>query len=247
MKYYECEHGIIYNGHVTDCLAHIDGNSIHCVVTSPPYWQLRDYGIDGQIGMESTPSEYVSTITHVFMHVMRVLRDDGVLFLNIGDTYAKRNITDNGTCIKRGNKVGIPSRVMLSLQEHGWIVRSEIIWAKGASFGPYNGSVMPESVRNRPTKAHETLLMLTKSYNYWYNTAMAKEPASLATHCPKRQSQGSKTALNKQQQYVSGSGWADDKDKPYRPSMRKLRDVWTIPTTPFPDAHFAVFPEALVE
>ena len=176
------------------------GNSVQCVVTSPPYWGLRDYGTDGQIGLEPTPEEYVANMVAVFREVRRVLRDDGTVWLNIGDSYA----SGKGTCynpgggetslgqerkaagahpLDRGNKstlaavglkpkdlVGIPWRVAFALQADGWWLRSDIIWAKP--------NPMPESVKDRCTRSHEYVFMLTKSARYYYDNEAVKEPCA---------------------------------------------------------------------
>lgn len=159
-----------------DCLQvlqTLEKNSVHCVVTSPPYFGLRDYQVDGQIGLEQSPQEYVSKLVQVFREIWRVLRDDGVAWLNLGDSYASQPGEGGNVPQTKWNKntypdaaphrshsfpgvkpkdlVGIPWRVAFALQEDGWYLRSDIIWAKG--------NPMPESVKDRPTKSHEYLLM----------------------------------------------------------------------------------------
>jgi len=190
-------------------------NLFRCCITSPPYWGLRDYGIDGQIGAEEEPAAYVRRLVDVFEGVRRVLTDDGTLWLNIGDSYTSGNRgyrapdrknpvramtyrapTPEG--LKPKDLIGIPWRLALALQEAGWFLRSDIIWEKP--------NCMPESVKDRPTRAHEYLFLLTKSVKYYYNHANIKEP-----------------------------------------NGRNRRTVWSIPTEPFPGAHFATFPPKLVE
>ena len=190
-------------------------NLFRCCITSPPYWGLRDYGIDGQIGAEEEPAAYVRRLVDVFEGVRRVLTDDGTLWLNIGDSYTSGNRgyrapdrknpvramtyrapTPDG--LKPKDLIGIPWRLALALQEAGWFLRSDIIWEKP--------NCMPESVKDRPTRAHEYLFLLTKSVKYYYNHANIKEP-----------------------------------------NGRNRRTVWSIPTEPFPGAHFATFPPKLVE
>ena len=145
----------LYLGHVTDVLKALPEQSVHCVVTSPPYWALRDYGSDKtyELGSEPTYQEFVKNMVEVFREVRRVLRDDGTLWINLGDTYASKNMPS-------GNLVGIPWRVALALQDDGWIIRQDIVWHKP--------SPMPESVRNRCTKAHEYIFLLTKKGSGYY-------------------------------------------------------------------------------
>jgi DNA modification methylase len=319
-------------------------NSVQCVVTSPPYWGLRDYGtarwkggdvdcdhknlasapmgtmdghspdqparqgmtkpyrdtcgkcgahrIDAQIGLERTPEEYIATIVAVFREVHRVLKKDGTLWLNLGDSYANDGkwggetggkqayLPDNDrrrcgrekrlTGLKPKDLCGMPWRIALALQADGWWLRSDIIWAKP--------NPMPESVRDRPTRAHEYLFLLTKSARYFYDAKAIMEPASPATH-----------ARIAQPRIFSQAGGAKDYGEGSNRSMRKAltnlahrargvspktalgtvgvvranpsfasaivdlvlernkRDVWTISTQPCPEAHFATFPEKLVE
>lgn len=163
--------------------------SVNCVVTSPPYWGLRDYGVSGQIGLEGTPEQYTESMVQVFREVKRVLRDDGTLWLNLGDSYAggsgchaggsdKQNSnggatnsfipTKTGDGLKQKDLIGIPWRVAFALQADGWYLRSDIIWAKP--------NPMPESVTDRPTKAHEYIFLLSKSARYYYDAEAIKEP-----------------------------------------------------------------------
>lgn len=165
----------VYGGDARDVLPTLPDASVHCVVTSPPYWGLRDYGSDGQLGLEATPEEYVANLVAVFREVRRVLRDDGTLWLNLGDSYAGGVMAPPGTDKQASNRgatngvgidksghglkpkdlVGIPWRVAFALQGDGWVLRSEIIWAKP--------NPMPESVTDRPTKSHEQLFLLSKA------------------------------------------------------------------------------------
>ena len=228
---------MIYHGDARNVLPTLDAESVQCVVTSPPYWGLRDYGIDNQIGLEPTPEEYAQTMVEVFREVKRVLRDDGTLWLNLGDSYAgsgkgqmgdgtpgqninNKQSTNKGSLtgglptdyghMKPKDLVGIPWRVAFALQADGWYLRSDIVWAKGVSFCPdYSGSVMPESVTARPTKSHEYLFLLTKSARYYYDVDAVRE---------------------------NNSG-----------HVRNLRSTWTINPQPYSEAHFATFPEKLVE
>ena len=193
---------MIHPGDCRDVLPTLEAGSVQCVVTSPPYFGLRDYGGDGQIGLEPTPDAYIQTMVEVFREVRRVLRDDGCVFLNLGDSYAagKTGRDDNDAATRanmdrhghgggvklqaKGKPAGlkpkdlcmIPARVALALQADGWYLRSDIIWAKGLSFCPaYSGSVMPESVTDRPTTSHEHVFLLTKQARYFYDAEAVRE------------------------------------------------------------------------
>jgi DNA modification methylase len=198
--------------------------SIQCVVTSPPYWGLRDYGTEGQLGLESTPEAYVANLVAVFREVRRVLRPDGTLWLNLGDSYANKQLQ------------GIPWRVAFALQADGWWLRSDIIWAKP--------NPMPESVTDRPTRSHEYLFLLTKSARYYYDAQAIAEPA---VYGPERA--GSRAGYA-----VGVKGHNTDGRPNFRSSRgdrwtetRNKRDVWAIQTRPFNGAHFATMPVDLVE
>lgn len=184
----------ILQGDCLEQLATIESESVQCCVTSPPYWGLRDYGVAGQIGLEKTPDEYVAKMVSVFREVRRVLKGDGVLWLNLGDSYASgsdgkpRPGSDraddvvrlvghrnrNGTPVPLGLKhkdlVGIPWRVAFALQSDGWYLRSDIIWHKP--------NPMPESVTDRPTKAHEYIFLMSKAASYYYDGDAIAEPVS---------------------------------------------------------------------
>lgn len=250
-------------GDVRQRIREIPDGNVQCVVTSPPYWGLRDYGHDGQIGLEQTPDEYVAEMVAVFRDIRRILKDDGTLWLNIGDSYtpagngstkknlnvnthgyesptlkqnADENHLDRSTLqsdTKPKDLVGIPWRVAFALQADGWWLRQDIIWHKP--------NPMPESVTDRCTKAHEYLFLLTKSPRYYFDNEAIKEPALWADD--NRAGQGRLTYDGKRQG-EAGQGqeaFVTITDK------RNKRDVWTIPTKPFKGAHFAVMPEALVE
>jgi DNA modification methylase len=224
--------------------------SVQCVVTSPPYWGLRDYGVADQLGLEPTPELYVAHMVEVFREVRRVCRADATVWLNLGDSYAASRsyqVTDSkhvnvgnhmGSAVPAGLKpkdlVGIPWRVAFALQADGWWLRSDIVWAKP--------NPMPESITDRPTKAHEYLFLLTKSARYYYDAEAIKEPAlqplgdAVATgqhkaRDPRGNGASPLTTLGTNQ---GASG-------------RNRRSVWTIATEPYPEAHFATFPEKLVE
>jgi DNA modification methylase len=242
--------------------------SVHTVVTSPPYWGLRDYGVPGQLGLEPTPDAYVANMVAVFREVWRVLRPDGTVWLNLGDSFASSGIPgkrasgdhprdcDCDYCqmkyakrivpmgLKPKDLVGIPWRVAFALQADGWWLRSDIVWAKS--------NPMPESVTDRPTKAHEYLFLLAKSARYFYDNEAIKEPCGPFHPCgpgsradnDRDPAHGTRKqdAIGKQTYVGFNDRWRENPT-----SGRNKRSVWEIPTSPFPEAHFATFPPALVE
>ncbi len=210
---------VILEGDSLNALRILPSESVQCVVTSPPYWGLRDYGIKGQIGLEQTLPQFVGQLVSIFREVKRVLRNDGTLWLNIGDGYTSGNRGYRATDKKNPARAmsirpntpeglkpkdlqGIPWRLAFALQDDGWYLRSDIIWHKP--------NAMPESVKDRPTRAHEYLFMLTKSERYLYNQEAIKE--------------------------IGTNG-----------KLRNRRSVWDVNTHPFPEAHFATFPPKLIE
>ena len=207
-------------GDVRDMLRTLPDDSVHCCVTSPPYWGLRDYGVAGQIGLEQTPEEYLAILGEVFREVRRVLRPDGTCWVNLGDSYSNKQL------------LMMPSRIALALQADGWWLRSEIIWAKP--------NPMPESITDRPTGAHEKVFLLAKSARYFYDADAVREPLESPQHAPgNKRDNGRLTA---------GMGHVEDPGRVWgNPNGRNKRNVWTIPTQPCPEAHFATFPERLVE
>jgi len=209
----------LIQGDVRAVIARLPSESVQCVVTSPPYWGLRDYGIDGQIGLEPTMAGFINALTAVFSEVRRILKPDGILWLNIGDGFTSGNRgwrapdkknpnramtvrPDNPAGLKDKDLMGIPWRLAFALQDEGWYLRSDIIWNKP--------NAMPESVKDRPTRAHEYLFMFTKSDKYTYHAQRVKE--------------------------IGGNG-----------TLRNLRSVWNINTAASVGAHIASFPVALVE
>jgi DNA modification methylase len=256
----------IYQGDCLEVLRTLPDESIHCCVTSPPYWGLRDYGVDGQLGLESTPEEYVAKMVEVFREVKRVLRKDGNCWLNLGDSYCgtgnKGDYKDpkykegrNGQAVALNHKieglkpkdlVGIPWRVAFALQADGWWLRSDIIWKKG--------NPMPESVTDRPTKAHEYIFLLTKSERYYYDNEAIKEDA---VNGDPAQPRGSTATLSSRAPQInSGRRKQDEIGKRtyegfngrYQPlNKRNKRSVWSINTKPFSESHFAVFPPEIPE
>lgn len=254
----------IWHGDVIDCLRNLPDGQIQTCVTSPPYWGLRDYGEEGQIGLESTPDKYVARMVDVFREVRRVLRDDGTLWLNLGDSYAGSGKGVSATLesrnkdraryketyvptrdesplsrvtpngLKEKDLVGIPWRVAFALQADGWFLRSDIIWAKP--------NAMPESVIDRPTKSHEYIFLLSKSARYYYDADAIREtdqgkPSGNKTRVLANGKQGHRPA-----DHLGASvPW----DRPG--SGRNARSVWHITTKPYAEAHFAVFPPELPE
>jgi DNA modification methylase len=245
----------ILQGDCRDVLPTLPDESVHCCVTSPPYWGLRNYGVVGQIGLEPTFAEYIETMRAVFAQVWRVLRKDGTLWLNLGDSYAsawvcnRRSVVGNGKRDNRPNRLvdglkekdlcGIPWRVAFALQADGWYLRSDIIWSKC--------NPMPESVTDRPTKAHEYLFLLSKSDRYFYDAEAIAEPvvADEQTQRIKNKTRNEQRGKGDQ----DGIWHARGKAAPFNnwKPTRNRRTVWEIPTAPFPEAHFAMFPPALVE
>jgi len=206
-------------GDTRDELRHLPDGAFNCCVTSPPYWGLRDYGYDAQIGAEQTVEKYIASLVDVFREVRRTLRDDGTLWLNIGDSYTSGNRTwrdpdkknpargmsyraPTPDGLKPKDLIGIPWRLAFALQADGWFLRSDIVW--------YKPNCQPESVKDRPTQAHEYVFLLSKAQDYYYDVTSVREPTK------------------------------DGR------STRNRRSVWEISTEPYAGAHFAVFPKALV-
>lgn len=266
---------IIRHGDCRDILPTLEASSINCCVTSPPYFGLRDYGIAGQIGLERTPEEYVLELVACFREVRRVLKDNGTLWLNIGDSYnaagRKGHGTREGCQFKQGtnrasaeNKdqclptaadlkpkdlIGIPWRVVFALQADGWYLRADIIWHKP--------NPMPESVTDRPTKAHEYLFLMAKSERYYYDSYAIQEPQSEheRTRRLREQRDGLKTKYTLARdtphgQHAPGaSGCArsvEARQALAEKGTRNKRSVWTVPTNAYTGAHFATFPPALI-
>lgn len=239
-------------GDVLSQLRTLPSDSVHMIVTSPPYWSLREYGCPGQIGLESSPHEYVSKLVGVFSEARRVLRGDGTLWLNLGDKASRGNNPADG--LKPKDLVGIPWRVALALHEDGWYLRQDIIWSKPAC--------VPESVKDRPTRSHEYIFLLAKSEKYFYDSVAIAEPQSEneRTYRLRQADVGSATiyslkrdvgqARAPRQAMPSKTGGL--KSSAARQALalkgtRNRRTVWTISNTPYKGAHFAVYPETLVE
>lgn len=210
---------LVLHGDVREIVNDLPDNSVQCVVTSPPYWGVRDYGTEGQIGAETDLQEYVETLTKIFHDIRRVLKPDGTFWLNIGNTYTSggrkwrqedgknkargmsyRPPTPHG--LKKKDLIGVAWLVALECQKDGWYLRNDIIW--------YKPNCQPESVKDRFTVSHEYLFLFSKSERYFFNQDATKDPTS------------------------NGNG------------LKNKRTVWSINTEPCPEAHFAVFPKALV-
>lgn len=306
----------ILQGDSRELLKSLQDESAHCCVTSPPYYGLRDYGVDGQIGLEQTPEAYIAELVAVFREVRRVLRKDGTLWLNMGDSYAgswgaegrttshgnsaynasqkqadsiashpkrSRRVPGEETGIKPKDLYGMPWMLAFALRADGWYLRQDIIWAKP--------NPMPESVRDRCTKAHEYLFLLSKSSRYHFDAQAiaesrtwsppdgketgvgfgrgyddvekprARRPAGWATGGSKsaidwatEQSQGrgsNRNSFARETKYSAGEHGQKAQHRPGREDIRydeqrNKRSVWTIPTSPYSDAHFATFPPDLV-
>jgi DNA modification methylase len=317
---------LFLEGNVIDCLRSLPEQSVHCVITSPPYMGLRDYGLPPTkwpvmdyhplpgftqhldeetacLGLEKTPESYIGHLVLVFRELWRVLRDDGTVFLNLGDSFAgggphhgDKNLGKSGTnrgCVGASDKVdipglkpkdliGIPWRVAFALQTDGWYLRSDMVWAKGVSgqgsiwrnvynaclenkipeevskriadsIDPYVGNPMPESVKDRPTRAHEYIFLLTKSRKYFYDHVAVQEDCANGDPTSPRGSNGVLGSLNSDcrfggNKYPGVEGKNTYSGNVYKPlAKRNMRDVIVLPTQPFKGSHFAVFPEALVE
>ena len=251
-------------GDCIESMRELPDQCVNTCVTSPPYFGLRDYGMDGQIGLEETPDAFVAKMVEVFREVKRVLRDDGTLWLNLGDSYAanrtyqvpstkggpkigpaqssggKGSVVPDG--LKPKDLIGIPWRVAFALQADGWYLRQDIIWHKP--------NPMPESVRDRCTKAHEYIFLLSKSARYYYDAEAVKEPNSeksgkwgkmVPTKTAKAQGKhGSTSAL-------TGNLTREECVAKYYTNGRNRRSVWTVTTKPYKGAHFATFPPDLIE
>lgn len=230
-----------------------EGIKVQTCVTSPPYFGLRDYGHENQIGLEQTPDEYVSNMVDVFRCVRDVLSDDGTLWLNLGDSYAaqrngKRKHASNDMdresqssshrtpftfLTKPKDLIGIPWRIAFALQADGWYLRQDIIWHKP--------NPMPESVRDRCTKAHEYIFLLSKSERYYFDSASMREPANTAPASRNKAAEGYQADYPKGDRFSAGERvWGAD-------GKRNRRSVWTVATKPYKGAHFATFPPALIE
>ena len=233
----------ILHGDCLETLKTLQSDSIHCCVTSPPYYGLRDYGEEGQIGREESPELYINRLVGVFQEVWRVLRPDGTLWLNISDSYCKVASKNAAVKYKPKDLLGIPWLLALALRNEGWYLRNSIIWEKP--------NAMPESAKDRLTRSYEFIFLLAKSKRYYYDDKSIAEPVAVGTRERMKRSIG-------QNKYANGvpgqnaqnlfkprlAGAIPDEDIPI---FRNKRDVWRISTAPYGGAHFATFPPKLVE
>lgn len=310
-RIFSASHGALYCGDSLAVLKTLPSESVQCCVTSPPYWGLRDYGTDGQIGLEETPQEHISSLVSVFREVHRVLKNDGTLWINYGDTYlcqqghgfnknARLDDANKSIRLKRPmppkNLLGLPWRLAFALQDDGWFLRCDIIWHKP--------NPMPESCKDRPTRAHEYLFLFSKRAKYLYNADSVREPISAISenarpqsayslsfaravaeperpgqahsqHRPNRtprpgidakggnQGTGGIPVIGKGNAksfrgggaYTGANTFCNHTDKerethgnaPNLTNTRNRRSVWTIPSYPCAEAHFATFPPKLAE
>ena len=256
----------LIHGDCLEVMPQLEAGSIQTCVTSPPYYGLRDYGVTGQIGLEETPEVYIAQLVAVFREVRRVLKDDGTLWLNLGDSYAsntkgsgghdpdKRTLTGSKKYvddaqhfeprkIKHGLKekdlLMIPARVAIALQADGWYLRSEIVWAKP--------NPMPESVKDRPTKSHEMIYLLSKSPRYYYDADAIKEPSADFEGSKKRYKSEFFVGDKHESGGYSANGAKHTGGMKIFDGKRNARDVWTVAAKPYKGAHFATFPPALIE
>jgi DNA modification methylase len=251
----------ILHGNCIDKLKTIADKTYHTCVTSPPYWGLRDYGVDNQLGLEETPQEYVANMVEVFREVRRVLRNDGTVWLNLGDSYASNGTYINKWLKKDKNKdkqhlhtknadrykdrkayrsniikpkdlIGIPWRIAFALQEDGWYLRQDIIWNKP--------NPMPESVKDRCTKSHEYIFLLSKSKNYYFDNESIKEKGTDRIGGNVKPQKGVDQRFSETKQ-----GLLEAQQKIYEKVNK--RSVWTVTTKPYKEAHFATYPPDLIE
>lgn len=232
MKAIELGRHRIYHADALNLADVVEPGSAQCCVTSPPYWGLRDYGVEGQIGLEETPDEYVGRLVDVFRGVRKVLRADGVLMLNLGDSYVQK--TKTGAGLKQKDLVGIPWMVAFALRADGWWLRSEIIWAKP--------NPIPESVKDRPTKAHEQVFLLSKSAEYFWDADAIREKATGAAPGNKRAAKYATAYEVGHEEHRTTQGLERQRGGV---DLRNARSVWSISPVPFDGAHFATMPPEL--
>jgi len=226
------ETNVIHTGDASEVLADLPKSSVHMVMCSPPYWQLRDYGHEDQLGLEETPEQYVENIADVMDGVKRVLRDDGSLWLNLGDTYDDKNLQQ------------IPARVALELHSRGWILRNRVTWAKP--------NAVPQSVQDRLNDTTEAIFHFVKSKEYFYGLDKIREPYSDNTiEQAQRRENNNRYGKRYGSDYQQGKNGIDDPNAEWDHFMNEKGknpgDVFEVTTKPFPDAHFAVYPPELCE
>jgi site-specific DNA-methyltransferase (cytosine-N4-specific) len=249
-EYYRDEQVTLWLGDALDVLRGLQDESVDCIVTSPPYYGLRDYGVDGQYGLEATPAAYVETMRQVFAEARRVLAKDGTLWLNLGDSYysgkgeptqpdlknparrpGKRVLDGPSFGLPRKNLLGIPWRVAFALQDDGWTLRNEIIWEKPNS--------LPEAVTDRLSTRHEHVFLFSRSARYWFDLDAIREPYAAPDRTPGATAFGARNASLPRTATKAYLG--------PEAAGRNPGDVWKIATKPYPEAHFAVMPRQLAE
>lgn len=254
----------IINADALEALRTLPDSCCRTCITSPPYYGLRDYGADGQVGLEDTPELYIENLVKIFREVRRVIKADGTLWINISDTYAanrKYQVHETkGSRVPKGCKpkdlIGIPWLLAFSLRADGWYLRSDIIWQKP--------NAMPESVKDRPTRAHEYIFLLSKSSRYYYDAEAVKEPAvgfcnaapvgNAGTGKPNARRRGNSRTFRGGGAYThdraQNNSAAVEREShglaPNESGKRNRRSVWTVATRPYKGAHFATYPEELV-
>lgn len=241
-------------GDCRETLRSLETESVQCVVTSPPYWQLRDYGVNGQLGLEPTPQAFVAALVDVFREVRRVLRRDGTAWVNMGDTYQSdskwggstggKHAKDlHGETIHRARHVtglpdkslvGTPWRFALAMQDDGWVLRSDIVWHKP--------NPMPESVRDRPTRAHEYVFLFAKGQRYYYDAPAIAEPL---LHPADSTAEDAARAFSRRRATVPAVRQERATLDAPTPTTKNARSVWSISTSPSGHEHFAAFPREL--
>jgi DNA modification methylase len=222
----------IINGEALNSLKKLPDSLVQTVITSPPYYGQRDYCSENQIGIEESPDEYIKRLLEIFDEVKRVLKEDGTIWINLGDKYID------------GNLAGLPWKLALALKEREWILRSDIIW--------YKPNAMPSSVKNRPTTDHEYMFLFAKNSKYYYDADAIREPHVTFSENSKmrggRNHLGKKGGTPEQGKNSGNSNLHNGRwDQAFHPKGRNKRTVWEVPLSKFRDAHFAVFPEQLIE
>ena len=246
----------IITGNAIEVLKELPDCSVDCCITSPPYLGLRDYGVNGQIGLENSVQDYINRLTDIFKEVRRVLKNDGTLWLNIGDSYVSSN-SEYSNC-KRKDLIGVPWLLAFALRNDGWYLRQDIIWEKP--------NAMPESVKDRCTKSHEYIFLFSKQSKYYFDYEAIKEPAVGFNNIVPAGSKGTlrpNSRLRKGNSRTFRGGGVYTKGQSFNNSaettreshgnsenitgLRNKRSVWTVATQGYKEAHFATFPEKLIE
>jgi DNA modification methylase len=257
------EKNIIYLGDAQEGVKHLPDKSVDCVVTSPPYYGLRDYGMDAQIGLEESPSLYIGRLVSLFQEIRRVLKDDGTLWVNLGDSYAGsgKGFCADGTHSEGGKQssnkgavtgnlkktevkgckskdlIGIPWRFAFAMQEDGWYLRQDIIWHKP--------NPMPESVTDRCTKAHEYIFLFSKMERYYFDSQAIQEEAVTQVD-PRIGKRVDYDGMRKGQEGTGNRAFVSLKTSEDGVVVRNKRDVWSVNLKPNKEAHFATYPEELI-